>query len=97
MTDRDAKTVELQVTLDGLLERLAEIEHERWSHWQRYLHGKAERQSDGSLILPAELVARWETQMNTPYAALSEKMKESDRDQVRKYWPLIVDTFSPKE
>lgn len=93
MTDRETKIAELQVTLNELLEQLAAIEHERWSHWQRYLHEKAERQPDGSLLLPAELVARWDAQMNTPYAALSEKMKESDRDQVRRYFPLIVATF----
>jgi hypothetical protein len=94
MTDRETTSTELQVALDGLLERLAAIEHERWSHWQRYMHGKAERQPDGSLLLPAELVARWDAQMNTPYAALSEKMKESDRDQVKRYLPLIVATFT---
>jgi Integrase core domain len=70
MTDQEMKIAELQVILNGLLEQLAAIEHERWSHWQRYLHEKAERQPDGSLLLPAELVARWDAQMNTPYAAL---------------------------
>ncbi|MEY9242551.1 hypothetical protein [Bradyrhizobium elkanii] len=80
--------------LNGLMERLAAIEHERWSHWQRYMHGKAVKQPDGSLLIPKELVDRWEQQIATDYAALSEKEKESDRDQVRKYLPLIVEVIS---
>lgn len=80
-------------TIETLVEQLAEIEHERWSHWQRYMHSKAERQSDGSLLIPAELVARWERLIETPYSELTDNEKESDREQVRKYLPLIVDYF----
>jgi hypothetical protein len=84
----------LRAVLDQLLEKLAAVEHERWSHWQRYIHDKGMRQPDGSLLLPAKLVARWDAQMNTPYAALTEEMKESDREQVRRYLPLITDTLT---
>lgn len=31
--------------------------------------------------------------MNTPYSALSEEEKESDREQVRRYLPIITDAF----
>lgn len=76
--------------LVALMEKLADIEHERWSHWQRYMHGKGARQPDGSLILPPDLVAQWDRQLSTPYAELSEHEKESDREQVRKYLPVIM-------
>lgn len=79
--------------LQSLIEKLADVEHERWSHWQRYLHSKCERTSDGSLVIPAQLVDRWESQMNTPYSALSEQEKESDREQVRRYLPIIDDSL----
>jgi hypothetical protein len=79
--------------LNALLESLAAVEHERWSHWQRYMHSKGQRQPDGSLILPAELVARWERQMSTPYADLESDEKESDREQVRKYLPVIANAL----
>ena len=76
--------------LGGLIERLAALEHERWSHWQRYMHSKGIRQPDGSLLLPAEFVTRWENQIATKYQDLSDEQKESDREQVRKYLPLIA-------
>lgn len=75
--------------LDGLLDELAAIEHERWAHWQRYVHSKAERQPDGSLLIPADLVARWEKQIGTPFDQLSNKEKDSDREQVQRYLPLL--------
>ncbi|WP_042118375.1 hypothetical protein [Rhizobium etli] len=75
--------------LDGLLDELAAIEHERWAHWQRYVHDKGQKRSDGSLLIPAELVARWEKQIETPFALLSDEEKNSDREQVQKYLPLL--------
>ena len=71
------------------IERLAAIEHRRWAHWQRYMHSKGYRQPDGSLHIPADLVARWERQTTTPYAELVEDEKVSDREQVRRYLPLF--------
>jgi hypothetical protein len=80
--------------LQSLIEQLSDVEHERWSHWQRYLHSKCERTPDGSLVIPAHLVERWESQMNTPYSALSDEEKESDREQVRRYLPIIADALN---
>lgn len=76
--------------LHGIVEELAALEHVRWAHWQRYVHESGERQPDGSLLLPAELVRRWESQIATSYADLSEAEKESDREQVHRYLPLIL-------
>jgi len=74
-----------------LYEKLAAIEHERWADWQKYLHSTCtlDRQDIGSLIIPEALVERWERQINTKYEDLSEEEKQSDRDQVDRYWNLI--------
>jgi hypothetical protein len=88
MTDRHAQVV-AALHSDELLEALAAIEHERWSHWQRYVHDQCVPGADGSLTLPAELASRWAQQMSTPYAELSDEEKESDREQVRRYLPAI--------
>lgn len=76
------------------VEQLAAIEHERWAHWQQYVHDQCERQDDGSLVIPAELVARWQVQIETPYAELTEREKDSDREQVRRYLPVVVDVLT---
>lgn len=82
---------------DALIEELAAIEHERWSHWQRYVHGRAARQPDGSLVLSAELVERWERQFSTRYEDLREDEKESDREQVQRYLPVLKRRFQDDE
>lgn len=73
-----------------MLEALAALEHKRWSHWQRYLHSKCVPDGQGNLTIPAELVARWTTQMSTPYADLSEAEKNSDREQARATLEVIA-------
>ncbi|MGA4900587.1 hypothetical protein ACPCAJ_22685 [Streptomyces griseoincarnatus] len=85
----------LDHTKETVLEELASVEHERWSHWQRYLHSQCVRNDDGSLTIPPELVRRWEVQMSTPYSELSEQEKESDREQVRRYLPIISNMIEP--
>ena len=75
---------------EALIEALAAVEHERWSHWQRYLHGQCERRDDGALVIPPTLAQRWSEQMSTPYDALSDQEKESDREQVQRYLPIIA-------
>ena len=84
-------TPDKDTRLDGdvLYEKLAAIEHARWSGWQRYVHNLCDRHEDGSLTIPAHIVAHWERQMNTQYAELSAREKQSDREQVNRYWPLI--------
>jgi hypothetical protein len=81
-----------------LCERLASLEHERWSRWMRYMFECGVLNPDGSWTMPAEKVARWHRQMSTPYADLTEQEKESDRIEVehtivaiRDYKPRILE------
>ena len=75
---------------EKIYEKLASIEHERWCDWQKYMHSKGEISPDGCfLIYSLAQIKNWERQIATPYAELSEQEKQSDRDQVDRYWPLI--------
>lgn len=70
---------------DETLEVVAAVEHQRWAHWQKYLHEQCVSNPDGSLTIPAELVQRWARQLGTPYALLTTEEKQSDREQAHEY------------
>lgn len=82
-----------------LVESLADVEHTRWSDWQRYLQEEKceQAQADpymapqpGELIIGKEDAERWARLIATPYQDLPEHSKQSDRDQVARQWPLWV-------
>lgn len=79
----------MSVVVGDLFEKLAATEHERWSHWQRYMHDLCTRNDDGTLTIPKASVEHWERLMDTPYDQLTEKEKDSDREQVHRYWHLV--------
>ena len=87
MTKEQTLTKEKQEWEEELLEKWADIEHQRWAKWQKYMHSKLVN-VDGNtdiLGLPKEFYDHWERQIATDYKDLSEKEKESDREQVQPY------------
>ena len=74
---------------EKLREKLAEIEHQRWADWQKWCH-KVLRENCPSPELE-KILERWDRQINTPYFKLAEKEKDSDREQVDRYLPLLKD------
>lgn len=74
---------------EATLEAVAGVEHGRWAHWQRYLHQQCTRLEDGSLVIPAALVERWERLLNTDYAGLTEDERASDREQAGTYISVL--------
>jgi hypothetical protein len=80
-----------------LVEKLADIEHERWADWQRWVHqcgGMIEVEGVMLFAIPADVKQRWDRQIRTPYKDLTEKEKQSDRDQVNRYLPLIQELIT---
>lgn len=72
------------IAKEALIEKLAEIEHERWGRW----HKHAARNWN------VAMVSSWNQQADTPYHQLSEQEKDSDRKEVMRYWPLIEEYIS---
>ena len=70
-----------------LFETLAAIEHQRWADWQSWCH-KILRENCPSAEME-KVLEQWDKQIATPYSELSEEEKNSDRDQVNRYWHLI--------
>jgi hypothetical protein len=71
-------------------EQLADYAHDAWSGWMEYLFEKSKENSDGSVTIPTELVKRWKRQLNTSYKDLSEKEKNSDRDEADKMIKIFL-------
>lgn len=76
-----------------LVETLAAIEHERWAHWQSYLHRQGDAKPDGSIMLRSDQVREWNRQISTPYSDLSDHEKDSDREQVWRYLRVLLERF----
>ena len=73
------------------MEDLADQEHDSWSRWMEHLFKKSEKNPDGTVTIPKDKVKRWERQMKTDYDDLSNKEKESDRKEVRKFVKIMKD------
>lgn len=81
-------------------EKLAELCHEQWSGWMKYLFSQCttEKQiiisANGNknitnIIIPSWAVERWMRQMKTEYQDLSEAEKRSDRREADKFIRLL--------
>jgi hypothetical protein len=62
-------------------EELASYAHDAWSGWMKYMFSKSIITTDKNVIIPSDLVKRWDRQMNTKYEDLPESEKESDRKE----------------
>ena len=61
-----------------LREALAEFLHTNWCFWMEYLFNNGTHQPDGSFVIPAHLVTRWQKQR----IALYENMPDKDQFRV---------------
>lgn len=75
--------------LNELREKLAELAHDQWVGWMRYLFSKGIFNDDGTWTMPAWAVVRWRWQMETPYSELSENEQDSDRSEADKFLAVI--------
>lgn len=46
---------------------------------------------DGSVTIPSDLAKRWSQQMSAAYQDLPEEQRESDREEVCRYLPVIIE------
>ena len=72
---------------DDKREALADLEHQQWAHWTRYMLKTLEPLLSPNLRWNPDVrgnaeaaLERWLRQINTPYADLTEKEKDSDRE-----------------
>lgn len=63
-----------------LVEVIADFMHEQWSHWMKYQFSQMKWRSDDLFSMDINQFHHWKRQMEIPYAELSEKEKDSDRE-----------------
>ena len=63
---------------------LAIYAHEAWSGWMKHMVSKSKVYKDGSVCIPADLMERWNRQMNTHYLFLPANEQKSDIDEAHK-------------
>lgn len=80
-TEDEINVLEKERKEREIIEKLAELEHEQWAHWTKYMLDN----------LTDENIARWKRQIEAPYEELSEKEKESDREWARKVLKILED------
>ena len=59
-----------------MLDKIAGLQHEIWSHWMQYLFEVCIQNKDGTVTIPADKVERWKRQMSTQYLDLSDDEKK---------------------
>ena len=64
---------------EELREKLADLSHDQWSGWMKYMLSQGMRIDGGQWVMTKHSLDRWTRQMNTPYDDLPESEKESDR------------------
>lgn len=70
-----------------LEERLACVEHDRWSNWMKHQF----------TVSSEDQMARWKRLMLTPYEELDAPIKELDRIEARKSLQIVVETLLAME
>ena len=60
---------------------IADVQHEIWSHWMRYVFDLFREKRDGSITIGAEKVLQWKRQAETRYKDLSWNEQQGGVDQ----------------
>jgi len=70
-------------------EKLAELCHQQWSGWMKYLFSKCTINEDGSMTIPPWAVSRWLRQATTPYSELLPEEQDSDRKEADRFIAVL--------
>lgn len=77
-------------TEEYIKKQIADLCHEQWAGWMRYLFTKGKINTNGTFIIQAKSVQRWHRQMRTSYGELSESEQLSDQKEAQKFIDLLI-------
>lgn len=78
-----------KIKLDLIRVPLADLCHEQWSGWMKYLFDKSIKNKDGTVTIPKWAVDRWERQVNTNYYDLPKEEQESDLKEADRFLNVL--------
>jgi len=70
-------------------EAVAQIQHEIWASWMRWVFTISPENTDGTVTISANNVTRWKRQTGTAYDDLTEGERDSDREQADKVMKVL--------
>ena len=70
-------------------EKLAELAHEQWAGWIRYMFSKCHESRKGELVIPQWAAERWTRQAQTKYKDLPNNEQASDRVEADKVLEVL--------
>ena len=76
-----------------MIDLIADMQHEIWSHWMKYVFELFGENQDGSVTISAEKVKRWKRQVGTRYRDLTRDEKYSDVEQAVKVTDALEDKY----
>ena len=79
-TVQDMRSLAVQFVVQSIIEPLAAAQHQIWATWLAYQFDLCQPGENDSLIIPADLIAKWKTRSETPYDALPAEIKEGYRN-----------------
>ena len=80
---------EVTKTMDDQREALAAYAHNAWSRWMRHLFEVCHQCDSGEVIVPADLVSRWQRQIATSYDELSVLEQASDQREADRILSVV--------
>jgi hypothetical protein len=74
-----------------MLEAIARIQHEIWSHWVKYLISVSKENEDGSYTIPWDKIDKWKRQSKKPYARLLPQEQKASLEQAQKIVQSLIE------
>jgi hypothetical protein len=73
-----------------MIEILADLCHQQWSGWMKWLFKKCGMNQQGDCVIPREYYKSLCRQMETDYQNLSEVEQDSDREEAEKFLSIFL-------
>ena len=96
----EAKVTAMKGVVEAVsVEKMAEAQHKIWASWMQFMFSNggfyhAQKDLTASWQMYSKKYERWQRQMHTSYADLSEEEKGSDVEVVKEHYPQLMEALN---